>query len=95
MPGDSQDPNDRDEVPPIPRRTAWWPRAIAEFMVIVIGVLVALAVDRWNADQEDRRLEQTYLASLAADLEQASDFITEIMLPRLAMCGMKPRVKSA
>lgn len=39
-----------------------------EFMTIVAGVLVALAVDQWVRGREDRALEREYLARLEHDL---------------------------
>jgi hypothetical protein len=46
-------------------------RPIAEFAVIVVGVLVALAVDAaWEARQEAARLD-TYLLRLEADLQES------------------------
>ena len=39
------------------------PRLIAEFLVIVIGVLVALGADQWAEDREARVLEAEYLAA--------------------------------
>ena len=46
-----------------------WPRMVAEFFVIIVGVLVALAVDQWRAAGLERELEQEYLSRLRADLE--------------------------
>jgi hypothetical protein len=40
-----------------------------EFIVIVVGVLVALAVDDWRQTRADRELEKHLLTSLRADLE--------------------------
>jgi hypothetical protein len=45
-----------------------FPAIAGEFVVIVVGVLVALAVDRWSQDLEDRRMEQEYLRRVEADL---------------------------
>ena len=36
--------------------------------MIILGVLVALAVDQWNQDRENRELEGYYLAALERDL---------------------------
>ena len=41
---------------------------LAEFLVVVIGVLVALAVSAWWQSQQDRALERRYLEQLDADL---------------------------
>lgn len=45
-----------------------WPRLAAEFLVIVVGVLVALGVDQWAQDRRDRSLEAEYLERLLEDL---------------------------
>ena len=42
-------------------------RLVAEFLVIVIGVLVALGVDRWVAGIDERDQELAYLTGLRAD----------------------------
>ena len=43
-------------------------RALAEFLVIVTGVLVALAVDDWRESRQERETERHLLAVLAEDL---------------------------
>ena len=43
-------------------------RAIAEFAVIVIGVLTALAVDAWASGRREKKLEQEYLQRLEQDI---------------------------
>ena len=42
-------------------------RLAAEFLVIVIGVLLALGVDRWIAGMDERDQELAYLTGLRAD----------------------------
>jgi len=42
-------------------------RLAAEFLVIVIGVLLALGVDRWVAGMDERDQELAYLTGLRAD----------------------------
>lgn len=44
--------------------------ALAEVGIIVIGVLIALAVDRWKESRRDRDLERHYLNGLKNDLSQ-------------------------
>jgi hypothetical protein len=41
---------------------------LAEFVLIVAGVFIALAIDGWVGDARDRRDEQTYLQLLARDI---------------------------
>ena len=47
-----------------------WQQALTDFVVIVIGVLAALAVDQWNDNRNDRATEAEYLMRLRADLNQ-------------------------
>ena len=49
-------------------RSKFLGRLAAEFGVIVLGVLVALAVDDWRAAKSDRDREAYFLASLQEDL---------------------------
>ena len=46
-----------------------WRRAATEFVVIVLGVLVALAIDQWNNDRLDRLQEIAIIERLIEDLE--------------------------
>jgi len=46
-----------------------WLRIGAEFVIIVAGVSVSLAAERWRQGTEDRETERTLLSGLAADLE--------------------------
>ena len=45
-------------------------RLTLEFLVVVFGILAALAVDDWSRARTDRELEEHLLTSLAADLER-------------------------
>jgi hypothetical protein len=56
-----------------------WDRAAAEFAVIVIGVLVALAVDGWNQTRGEMALESDYLNRLSADV-RADSAMQEFLL---------------
>jgi hypothetical protein len=44
-------------------------RWAGEFVVIVLGILAALAVDSWSEERNNRILEQEYLARIKEDLE--------------------------
>ena len=50
-------------------RTEMWRRLGLEFIVIVVGVLAALAVDDWRQSRADRALENHLLSSLREELE--------------------------
>ncbi len=47
-----------------------WRYGVSEFVIVVMGVLVALWVDNLNNDRRDRQLEGEYLSALTADLER-------------------------
>jgi hypothetical protein len=59
-------------------------RAAAELIIIILGVLIALAVDNWNSDRAERTLEKSYLTALGNDLRADSTFLAGIELPALA-----------
>ena len=46
-----------------------WRKAATEFVVIVFGVLAALAIDQWNNDRLDRLQERTIIERLLVDLQ--------------------------
>ncbi|SVC17267.1 uncharacterized protein METZ01_LOCUS270121 [marine metagenome] len=46
-----------------------WLRIGAEFLIIVAGVSISLAAERWRQATEDREAEQTLLSGLEVDLE--------------------------
>ena len=47
-----------------------WTRLLSEFLVIVVGVLVALGFDEWGQARRDHALEQEYLVRIGHDLER-------------------------
>jgi hypothetical protein len=49
------------------RRLAFF---VAELVLVIAGVLVALAVDGWISDSHDRQTESVYLELLARDIEE-------------------------
>ena len=49
------------------RRLAQWRYAVRETALIVVGVLIALDVNAWWSQREDRRDERRYLAQLRDD----------------------------
>jgi len=62
-----------------------WARMIGEFTVIVIGVLVALALDQWASGRSDRVAEGEYLTALVADLEADEEFLVGLAIPLMAL----------
>jgi len=47
-------------------------RVVTELVVIVVGVLIALAADRWNEARSDRVSEASYLARLIEEIRADS-----------------------
>ena len=52
-------------------------RALAEVGIILVGVLLALAIDRWMANLDERALEAQYLERLETNLLQDSTALDE------------------
>ena len=50
-------------------------RLVWEYLIVVVGVLTALAVDNWNSERVDRGLERYYLSGLVADLDSATAMV--------------------
>jgi len=64
-----------------------WGTFAIELTLIVVGVIVALSIDDWAREREEKRSEQIYLASLVRDLDQMVESIqvyvdTETMMAR-------------
>jgi hypothetical protein len=59
-----------------------WARLGAEFVVIVVGVLVALAFDAWRQDAGEARLGRVHIEALTRDLESDSALLS-ITVPGL------------
>lgn len=57
------------------------PGLIAEFMTVLLSVLIAFALNNWSANQKDRKLEQFYLSefrkNLSSDLENLNGTIVD------------------
>ena len=43
-------------------------RLTGEILIIIVGILAALALDNWNQDRKDRAHSQEYLNRLIADI---------------------------
>lgn len=50
-----------------------WPNAIGELFIIVVGVLIALAIDQWNANRLERLEEFDAVSRVLADLQTDLD----------------------
>ncbi len=60
-------------------------RWVGEFVVIVISVLAALALDQWAAARADRVSEREYLVALVADLEADAAYLSELVIPLVSL----------
>ncbi|CAA9349852.1 MAG: hypothetical protein AVDCRST_MAG68-3611 [uncultured Gemmatimonadetes bacterium] len=49
-------------------KTRQWRSAVAELVLVIAGVLIALAVDSWRGDRNDRNRERAYLRQLLSDV---------------------------
>lgn len=63
--------------PSLPRLD--WRRAIAEVLLIFVGITLAILFDNWNEDRKERNLERQLLAEVRDDLaETRADLLTDI-----------------
>jgi hypothetical protein len=51
--------------------------AFGEIILVVIGILIALKINDWQKEKQDRREEKAYLASMVSDLELDLEDIRE------------------
>lgn len=53
-------------------------RGLAELIIIIVGILVALWVDQWWADRVDARTQRSYLAALLEDITVTVEHLDEL-----------------
>jgi hypothetical protein len=56
-----------------------WGHLALELVLLVSGILIALAVDGWIDDRRDARLEREYLGRLERDLDQNLEILREFV----------------
>lgn len=56
-----------------------WATVLIEFVLVIVGVLIALQVNNWNQNRQDRRLEVTYLNSLYAEVTAVIPPLRELL----------------
>ena len=54
---------------------SFWRFAIAESVLIFLGILLALQVDNWNQERKDRKLERVLLSEMLGNLKVDLDDI--------------------
>lgn len=60
-------------------RNANWRHALAEFLLIVAGVLAALGADAWWENRQEHERERTYLAQIVADTRENERRLEEVL----------------
>ena len=57
--------------------------AATEFVLIVVGILAALAIDEWRDERGERELEREYLAAIRAALQADVDELVDVIYPEI------------
>jgi len=61
----------------------------AEFVIIVLGVLVALSVDNWNQERQDNKTKSHLIESLLSDLREDKEDYNEFFADYVAHIRFK------
>ena len=48
--------------------------AIGEIALVVIGILIALQINKWNEERKDRNLEKEYIGRLKIEMQENEVF---------------------
>jgi hypothetical protein len=56
-----------------------WAQVLIELLLLVLGILIALAVDDWVQSRRDARMERDYLQLLVRDLERDDEIRKEFI----------------
>lgn len=56
-----------------------WGQALAEIVLIFVGITLAVAFNNWNENRKDEKLRQGYYQRLLAELEQDRQDLSEII----------------
>jgi hypothetical protein len=56
-----------------------WAQVVIELLLLVLGILIALAVDDWMQGRRDARMEREYLQLLVRDLQRDDEILKEFM----------------
>jgi len=54
--------------------------AIGEIVLVVIGILIALSINNWNLDQQDRKIEKANLFALQNEFSENKSTLQEVII---------------
>lgn len=60
-------------------RETRWTQVFIELLLLVVGILVALAIDGWMEDRREGRTERLYLERLVRDFDQDREVLEEFV----------------
>lgn len=60
-------------------RETRWTQVVIELLLLIAGILIALAIDGWMEDRQDARKERLYLERLVRDLDQNREILEEFV----------------
>ena len=72
-----------------------WPRLLAESVVVVLSILLALAVDTWWSERQDRFLERAELEGIRAQLMETHELLQGVILSDEASLASTERLIEA
>lgn len=56
-----------------------WPEYLLEVFVLIIGIYGAFAVDNWNEDRKERKIEREYIISIIEDIQSDASNFTRLV----------------
>ncbi|MEA3460898.1 MAG: hypothetical protein U9R49_03390, partial [Bacteroidota bacterium] len=57
------------------RKRNFWLYSVGEFVLIFLGILIALQVDNWNQVRQERKLERVLLSEMRSNLKATQEDI--------------------
>ena len=54
-----------------------WGQVAVEMLLLVLGILIALAIDDWMQDRRDAQTERQYLEGIVRDLDRDLEILVE------------------
>ena len=55
-----------------------WFAVFLDFLIVVVGILIAFQITNWNEARSDRAAEAEYMLALEVDVKESIDEIAEI-----------------